>query len=43
MAQWVKGQALSLQWLGLLLLHGFDPQPRNFLRAAGTARKEKKN
>ena len=26
-AQWVKDPALSLQWLGLLLKHGFDPQP----------------
>ena len=28
--QWVKGLALSLQWLGLLLWHGFHPWPRNF-------------
>ena len=26
----VKDPALSLQWLGLLLWHGFDPQPGNF-------------
>ena len=29
-AQWVKDPALSLQWLWLLLWHGFDPWPRNF-------------
>ena len=30
MAQWVKDPALSLQWLGLLLWHGFNPWPRKF-------------
>ena len=30
MAQWIKDLAVSLQWLGLLLWHGFDPCPRNF-------------
>ena len=30
MAQWVKDPALSLQQLGLLLWHGFDPWPGNF-------------
>ena len=30
LAQWVKDPALSLQWLRLLLWHGFDPWPRNF-------------
>ena len=28
--QWVKDLALSLQWLGLLLWHRFDPWPGNF-------------
>ena len=28
--QWVKNQALSLQWLGLLLCRGLDPWPGNF-------------
>ena len=26
----VKDPALSLQWLGSVSLHGFDPWPRNF-------------
>lgn len=30
MAQQVKDQALSLQWLRLLLWRGFDPWTRNF-------------
>ena len=30
MLQRVKDLALLLQWLGLLLCHGFDPWPRNF-------------
>ena len=30
MAQEVKDPVLSLQWLGSLLLYGFDPWPRNF-------------
>ena len=29
-AQWVKDLVLSLQQLGLLLWHRFDPWPRNF-------------
>ena len=29
-AQQVKDLVLSLQWLGLLLWHGFDPWPENF-------------
>ena len=29
-AQLVKEPVLSLQWLELLLWHGFDPCPRNF-------------
>ena len=28
--QWVKDLVVSLQWLGSLLWHGFDPWPRNF-------------
>ena len=28
--QWVKDLVISLQHLGLLLWHGFDPWPRNF-------------
>ena len=28
--QWVKDSALSLQWLGLLLWHGFSPWPGTF-------------
>ena len=30
MEQRVKDLVLSLQWLGLLLWHGFNPWPRNF-------------
>ena len=30
MVQWVIDLALSLQWLELLLWHGFDPWPRSF-------------
>ena len=30
MAQWVKYLALSLQQLGWLLWHGFEPWPKNF-------------
>ena len=37
MAQQVKDLALSLQQLGLLLLRGFDPWPRNFLITQGVA------
>ena len=29
MTQQVRGLALSLLWLGLLLRHRFDPWPRN--------------
>ena len=29
MAQWVKGPALSMQWLGSLLWCRFDSWPRN--------------
>ena len=30
MAQWVKDTGLSLQWLGSLLWHEFDPWPMKF-------------
>ena len=30
MVQQVKDMALSLQWLQLLLWHGFNPWPRNW-------------
>ena len=30
MVQQVKYQVVSLQWLGLLLWHEFDPWPGNF-------------
>ena len=42
MAQQVKDLALSFQWLGLLLWLGFDPWPRYFCIAVGTAKKKKK-
>ena len=29
-AQWVKDPVLSLQWLGLVPCHGFDPWPGDF-------------
>ena len=41
MAQWVKDLALSLQWLGLLLWHKFDPWPRELPHALGSAKKKK--
>ena len=31
-AQWIKDPALSLQWLKLLLWHGFDLWPRDFCK-----------
>ena len=31
MVQWVKDPTLSLQWLGSLLWHGFDPWLGNFI------------
>ena len=43
MAQQVKGPALSLLWLRLLLWLGFDPWPRNFcMLQAGQKKKKKK-
>lgn len=39
--QQVKVLALSLQWLELLLWHGFDPLARDLLHALGMAKKEK--
>ena len=41
MVQWVKDLALSLQWLGLLWGHEFDPSPGNF-HMPGVWPKEKK-
>lgn len=38
-AQWVKDQALSLQWLWLLLQHRFNPWPGNLHIAAGATKK----
>lgn len=32
MAQWVKDPVLSLQRLGLLLRHGFNPQPGTWVK-----------
>lgn len=42
MAQWVKGPAVSLQWLGPLLWHRLDPWLGNFQHATGVAQKETK-
>ena len=43
MAQWVNDPALSLQRLGSLLWHRFDPWPRNFhMPWAWPERKKKK-
>lgn len=39
MAQWVKGQILSLLWLQLLLWSKFDPWPRNFYMPRARPRK----
>ena len=41
MAQWLKGLMLSLQWLGSLLQHGFNPWPRNFLMLWAWPKKKK--
>ena len=41
-AQPVKGLVLSLQWLGLLLLCGFDLWPENFFTCHGLDQKKKK-
>lgn len=38
----VKDPALSLQRLGLLPWHRFDPWPREFPHAMGVAKKKKK-
>ena len=44
MAQWVKGPAFLLLWLGLLLWHGFNPWPRKFyMPRVGAAKKKKKS
>ena len=43
MVQWVKGQVLSLWWLGLLLWLGLDPGPgRETSTCCGLAKKKKK-
>ena len=39
--QWVKDSALSLQWLRLLLWHGFHPWPWEHPHAVGRAKKER--
>ena len=41
-AQWVKDQALSLQWFGLLLWGRFDPGPGNFHMLQAWPKKKKK-
>ena len=38
----VKDLVLSLQWLGLLLWHGFSPWPRNFHMLQERQKKKKK-
>ena len=38
--QWVKDLVLSLQWLGLLLWHEFDPWPGELPHAGGEAKKK---
>ena len=45
MALWVKDMALSLLWLGLLLLHGFGPWPGNLhmLQAERKREREERN
>ena len=40
-AQWVKDPVLSLQWLGLLLWHRFDPWPGDLSHTVCTTRKKK--
>ena len=42
MVQWVKDLVWLLQWPGLLLRHGFDPQAGESLHAMGMARKKRK-
>ena len=37
----VKDLALSLQWLGSLLCHGFDPWSQELLHTVGMAKKSK--
>ena len=41
MVQWVKDEALSLQWLGSLLWHGFDPSPGNFHKSSAQPKKKR--
>ena len=40
MVQGVKDSALSLQWLRLLLWHGFDPWPRRYQHVVSMAKKK---
>ena len=40
-AQCIRDSALSLQWLGSLLWHRFDPWPGKFPYAADVAEKKK--
>ena len=42
MAQWVKDLVFSLQWLGSLLWHGFNPWPRNVHMLWACPKKKKK-
>ena len=42
MAPWVKDLTLSLLCLGWSLWHRFNPWPRNFHMASGTAETEKR-
>ena len=42
MAQWVKDLVLPLLWLWILLWYGFSSLAREFLHAADTVKKGKK-
>ena len=42
LVQWVKDLVLSMQQLGLLLWHKFDPWPRNFHMPQVWPKKKKK-
>ena len=42
MAQWIRDLVLSLLWLrSLLLRHGFDPWPENFLMSQACPKEKK--
>ena len=43
MAQQSKDPVLPLQWLRLLLWHGFTPWPGKLAHAVGVVKKEKKH